>query len=172
MVLKDEFTDIQPNWLYSFLNCHRECWLISHGIEANQDYDLLVLGRLIHQESYERLKHEALSSFGMKIDVISSNDKKLIVGEIKSSSKKLTQARWQLVYYLYILKQQGIDAEGVLLIPKERKKITVKLDESTEQELEKILNEVRQVINQEKPPKAIYKSLCRQCAYGEFCWSD
>lgn len=172
MVNKDEkfSVGIQPNWLYSYLNCKREAWLISHGIESYQSFDLLELGRLIHEESYSRYKHELINAPGMKIDIVTSRENKLLIGEIKSSSRRLKQAKLQLLYYLYILKTQGINAEGELLIPKEKKRIKVKLDEQSEIELKSLLEDLKRTIELEKPPKAEYKALCKSCSYGEFCW--
>jgi len=55
--------------------------------------------------------------------------KKVIVGEVKKSSRFEHSATMQLAFYLYRLKQQGVEAEGELLIPKDRKRISVMLDE-------------------------------------------
>jgi CRISPR-associated exonuclease Cas4 len=172
MVNNDEqfLVEIQPNWLYSYLNCKREAWLISHGVEPYQNFDLLELGRLIHEEAYSRYKHELINAPGMKIDIVTYMENKLLIGEIKSSSKKLKQAKLQLLYYLYILKNQGIKAEGELLIPKEKKRMKVNLDEQSEIELKRLLEDLKRTIELEKPPKAEYKTLCKSCAYGEFCW--
>jgi len=162
--------EVRPNWFYSYLNCPRQAWLISHGIEPYQNFDLLELGRIIHEESYPRYKHELITAPGMKIDIVSSTAKELIIGEIKSSSRKLKEAKLQILYYLYILKQQGINAEGELLIPKEKKRLNVRLNEQLENEIKNLLVDCQKLIKQEKPPKAEYKSLCKPCAYGEFCW--
>ncbi|MDP3013160.1 MAG: Dna2/Cas4 domain-containing protein [Candidatus Subteraquimicrobiales bacterium] len=48
----------------------------------------------------------------------------------------------QLAFYLYRLKQAGIEAKGELLIPKEKKKIPVTLNSNTEKELEEAMEEI------------------------------
>ncbi len=42
----------------------------------------------------------------------------------------------QLLFYLYKLKEREIEAKGELLIPKERKKISVELDKAAEEKIE------------------------------------
>ena len=66
----------------------------------------------------------------MKIDLIKWRDGELVVGELKKSSKFEMPAKMQLAYYLYRLREQGINLEGELLIPKERKRKRIKLDDN------------------------------------------
>ena len=49
------------------------------------------------------------------------------MGEIKKSSRFEKVAIMQLAFYLYRLKEKGISVEGELLIPKERRKVPIKL---------------------------------------------
>jgi len=106
----------------------------------------------------------------MKIDLIKKKDGELIVGEIKKSSHFELPARMQLAFYLYKLRKRGIDAKGELLIPKEKKKIPVELCPNIENELEKAFQNIKEIIDQEKPPQPAKIRFCRNCAYREFCW--
>ncbi len=142
---------------------------MAHEINPEKDNPLLEIGRLIHEDSYAR-EEKGFETAGMKIDLIKKVDDKIMIGEIKKSSRFLKSARMQLAFYLWRLKEMGIETSGQLLIPKEKKKIKVELSESTEKELKQAFNEIEKIIFAEKPPEPKKISFCRNCAYREFCW--
>ncbi len=79
---------------------------------------------------------------------------------------------YQLLYYLYYLKQKGIDnLTGVINYPKAKRKMTVELTPERETELERIITQIQQVTQLPKPPEAEATKICKKCSYGEFCWS-
>lgn len=143
---------------------------MAHEIDASQDNVFLELGRLVSEESYSREKKE-IDIGNMKIDLLKRDGKKLVIGEVKKSSRFLKSATMQLAFYLYRLKEQGVEAEGELLIPKEKKRIPVALGEETEEELEEAISEISQIISDEEPPEPAKINFCRKCAYQEFCWA-
>ena len=105
-------------WYYFI--CKRQVWLMSHGLEPNQDDSNIILGRFIHENSYLRNKKE-VSVGNIKIDVLNKKDGQVVLGEIKKSSKFIESAKMQLSYYLLELKRHGLVGKGVLMIPKEKK---------------------------------------------------
>ncbi len=155
-------------WYYYI--CQREVWLMAHEINPEQDNSFLELGRLLHEESYPREK-KGLETSGMKIDLIKKGKEGLIVGEIKKSSRFLQSAKMQLAFYLFKMKEAGIKASGELLIPKEKKRIKVELNEEVEKELQRSINNILNIITLNKPPPPQKINYCRNCAYREFCWS-
>ena len=155
-------------WYYYI--CQREVWLMAHEINPEQDNSFLELGRLLHEESYPREK-KGLETSGMKIDLIKKGKEGLIVGEIKKSSRFLQPAKMQLAFYLFKMKEAGIKASGELLIPKEKKRIKVELNEEVEKELQRSMNNILNIITLNKPPPPQKINYCRNCAYREFCWS-
>jgi CRISPR-associated exonuclease Cas4 len=176
-------------WYY--VACQRQCWLIAHEVNADQDNELLDLGRQLHEQSYQRERKE-LTMPGMKIDVLkvkgspgsrgslSNQDTKspgnqdtptLVVCEVKKSDRFLRSAVMQLCFYLWRLKQQGVTAKGELLIPRKKKRIPVELTDAKERELERMMREIEQLVAQPKPPAAVKGRFCKKCAYEEFCFS-
>jgi len=143
---------------------------MARELNPNEDNPLLELGRFLSEESYQREKKE-IEIGNIRIDLLKRGNKKLVVGEVKKSSKFLKSATMQLAFYLYRLKQQGVEAEGELLIPKERKRIPVALNEQMEKELENAEFEISQIISNDKPPEPKKTIFCRKCAYQEFCWA-
>ncbi len=163
-----ELQDINGTLIWYYHICPREVWLIGHGIEADQESDFLLLGRHIHEIFYKRQKKEFMIDNTIKIDILPS---KKVIGEIKKSSKYIKSAKMQVAFYLYYLKQKGINIEGELLIPEERKREKIKLTTDLEKELEKSITEIKKILKMNKPPQPKKIPYCKNCAYKEMCWS-
>ena len=163
-----ELRDINGTLIWYYYICPREVWLIGHSIEADQESDFLLLGRHIHEIFYKRQKKEFMIDNTIKIDILPS---KKVIGEIKKSSKYLKSAKMQIAFYLYYLRQKGINIEGELLIPEERKREKVNLSEELKKEIEKSIIEIKKILKMNKPPPPKKIPYCKNCAYKEMCWS-
>ncbi|MCK4260195.1 MAG: CRISPR-associated protein Cas4 [Halanaerobiales bacterium] len=170
-----KYSDINTNringtviWYYNI--CQREVWLISHGLEADQSNEYLEIGRLIHENSYQR-KTKEVSIGNIKVDLIGKKGEKVIIGEVKKSSSFKESARLQLAFYLLTLEDLGIDAVGYIHFPKEKKKIMVELNEEIREDLKNCINGINKIIHLDIPPKAEKNKYCQKCAYQEFCWA-
>lgn len=161
---------ITPTLVWYYYICPREVWLMSHRLTPEQDDNLVELGRIFHKYGYKRNKKD-ISLEGMKIDMIRREGDKYVVCEVKKSSRFEFPAKMQLVYSLYILKNMGIYAKGELLIPTEKKKIEVELNEELEKEIEKVVLKIKEIMAEEKPPPPKKIKYCRKCAYRYFCWA-
>ena len=160
---------ITGNLVNAYYICQRKLWLFAHEINPALENPYLEIGSLIGEETYKKDKREIL--FGnIKIDLVKKESGNTVVAEIKKSSKGINAARMQLLFYLYKLKERGIDARGELLIPKERKKIDVELDKATEEKLKDALVKIELIITSELPPVPQKIPFCRKCTYFEFCW--
>jgi CRISPR-associated exonuclease Cas4 len=155
-------------WYYTV--CKREVWLISRNLIADQDNQLIEIGRIVHENSYLRDKKE-ITIGNIKIDILKRENGEFIVGEIKKSSKFKYAARMQLLYYLSILKEAGLNVRGELFFPEERKREEVILSSDSLSELEAMKRDILRIVYLEKPPKPTKISFCKNCAYKEFCWS-
>jgi len=102
----------------------------------------------------------------ISIDIISEK-----IAEIKLTKSMEKASFMQLSYYLYYLKRMGIEIEGELRYPKEKRMKKVILNEEIEKEIEKTLKEIEKIKNFSSPPvvKKI-SSKCKKCAYFELCW--
>ncbi|WP_245589919.1 CRISPR-associated protein Cas4 [Caldanaerobius polysaccharolyticus] len=155
-------------WYYYV--CKREVWLIAHNISADQDNEFLDVGRFIHENSYKRDRKE-INVGNVKLDVLQRDEGQWVVGEVKKSSKYVLSAKMQLLYYLWILKEMGIDVKGELLFPEEKKRVEVLADEESLKELKRAEEDIVRIINQSMPPVAQRIPFCKNCAYLEFCWA-
>ena len=147
--------------------CKRKLWLFSHFIRMEQDSEKVFLGKLLHETAYERLPRREISLDELvKFDVIEEGK----VLEVKYSRRMRQAARLQLIYYLYYLKQRGIEMSGELRYPKEKRKEEIKLSEEDIRVVEETLKGIKQVEALPSPPQASFSSTCRSCSYAEFCW--
>ena len=161
--------EIPAYLIQSYLTCPREAWLEYHSILSDQEQNFLTLGRIVHESSYKRDKKEVFIDNLMKIDIVRDE----LVAEVKKSSRHKEAARMQLAYYLYYLKhEKGIKTTGVLLFPKERKREEVKLTPNLERKIEKLLDEIRQVVSKDTPPPVKRIKYCRKCSFYEFCFAE
>ena len=161
---------ITGTYIWYYCICKREVWLLSRGITADQADENMDYGRFLHENTYLRDKKE-IDFYGMKLDIIKKENEQLLIGEIKKSSKYLESAKMQLLFYLYELEKYGIEAEGVLLIPEEKKRHAIILNEDGRKKLKKALYDIRQIVTCEVPPKPEKINFCKNCAYNELCWS-
>jgi len=165
--LKDD--PVRPYLIQAYLVCPRQAWLEGHGILGDQEQEDLALGRWTHETSYRRLRREVWVDEHLKIDLIEGE----IVAEIKKSSSRVEAAKWQLLYYLYYLKnEKGIHREGLLLFPRERRTEKITLTPAAELELEKKIQKLRELLLHPTPPEAQWSGVCKRCSLAEYCWGE
>lgn len=156
--------------IQSYNICKRQTWLMAHQIIPDQDHPYIEMGRLIDEESYDRDKKK-INFENVVLDLIRSDEGDMIVGEVKKSSKAKDSARMQLAFYLYKLKESGVNVRGLLLFPEERKRLVVELTPELENELEKMMKNIERIILSPAPPPFKKIGYCKNCGYKEFCWS-
>lgn len=155
-------------WYYAI--CPREAWLMAHQMEPEKEFGLLSEGRLNQEAHYKRATKE-ISLPGMRIDQVRRENGRLIVSEVKKSSRFLPATRMQLGYYLWRLHLEGMDAAGEILVPEERKREEMDLTPELKAQVEATVAEIEALVEKPQPPAAQWISFCRKCAYAEFCWS-
>ena len=153
--------------------CRRKLWLFSNGINFEQTSDLVFEGKLIHEESYPQRseKYEEVEIDGIKVDFYDTKNK--VIHEIKKSNKVETAHEWQLKYYLYVFECNGIEGvTGVLEYPTLRKTQEVVLSDVDRDMINKMEENIKSIIENEKCPSAEKKGICRNCSYFEFCFVE
>jgi CRISPR-associated exonuclease Cas4 len=163
-------------------------WFFAHNIQCEQESDAVRYGKHIHETSYKRKKKEIDVDGVIVIDWI--DHEKKIIHEVKKSSSMEKAHEWQLKYYMWYLEQKGMKMAneksakkyedqsekrgyiGELNYPKLRKTKPVILSKKDRKTIEnKIIPNIRKIVNREKPPKTVEWSICKSCAYNELCYS-
>lgn len=158
-------TDI---WYYFI--CKRELWLMMRKIAPDQEDENVDIGRFLH-DYYSKRGKEEVDIGGGKIDRIKKVKGELIVQEIKKTGRFAESSRFQLLFYLYQLKQLGIAARGELLFTEEKQKEQVFLTKDVETRLLEIIKEIQVIAKQPVPPAPEKIKYCHSCAYREYCWA-
>ena len=134
-----------------------------------QNNDRVLSGKIIHENSYTRMKNkEVLIDDIIKLDIIQGDN----VREVKISSKMKEADEMQLYYYLYYLKSIGIEKKGLINYVKEKKQDKLELTEEKSKEIEKVLVDINNITNSLKPPRLEKLKYCTKCAYYEFCFAQ
>lgn len=152
-----------------YFHCKRQCWLHGNRINLEDNSQDVKVGKAIHEVKKEKSKQSEISIDNIKIDKLTSE----YLTEIKKSDADVDAAKWQVLLYLKILKDKGIERKGKLeFVEKNKVKnaIIVELNEENLVSLEKIKNDIEELISKEKAPKVINESKCKKCAYFEYCY--
>jgi len=152
------------------VSCERELWFFIHKINPEQDDINIEIGREIHKKATCGGIREL--SFGpVKFDFVRYKNGKACVFEVVKSSKLKEPKKWQLRYYLYLLKKEGVEnVKGILKFPREKKKESVTFNENVEEEIKNKIKRINEISKLKMPPKAKRVPYCKGCAYKEFCW--
>lgn len=152
---------------YYFI-CKKKLWWFSHGVGMEHSSDRVKLGKLVHQESYQRRKKELNIDDRIVIDWREGG----VIHEVKLTDKMEAAHEMQLTYYLYYLKHaKGVDnLRGQIDYPRLRETKTVELTEEREREIERALGEMREIVKSGRAPTVEWMRVCRECAYAELCW--
>jgi CRISPR-associated exonuclease Cas4 len=155
------YTGVQVQ--YYFID-KKKLWYFSNYITFEKESELVKLGQLISRYFYKREKKE-LQIGRIKVDFYR---RKMEVHEVKKSSKFKEASRWQLIYYLYVLKKLNVNCIGILHFPLERKKEKIVLNPELELRMEEILNDIKRIITLDKPPETEESFRLKKSAYYEF----
>ncbi len=166
--------------------CKRECWLHAHGIRMEHTSDTVYDGKLLHETSYpqraEKYSEIELSAtftsqssplnpldLSGKIDFFDARQK--IIHETKRGNKVEVAHEWQVKFYLWLLRLNGIeDASAILEYPLLRQTDTIYLSDEDIRYLEQITPEVGRLQETEQCPPVIHAKICKSCSYYELCY--
>lgn len=150
-----------------YFHCKRQCWLHGNRINLEDNSQDVKIGKAIHEVKKEKGKQTEISIDNIKIDKITKD----YLTEVKKSDSDIEAAKWQVLLYLKVLKDKGIERKGKLeFIEKNKSKSTIiiELDENNLSELEAVIKNIENLLIQENPLEVINESKCKKCAYFEY----
>lgn len=160
--------------LISYLHtCRRKLWLHAHEIRMEHTSEIVAEGKLIGETTYERRaeKYSQVELDGIKIDFYDPKNK--VVHETKRGRAMESAHRAQVQYYLYKLRQNGVnDATGLIEYPDLKKTEPVPmLTDADIAAIETWEADIERIVAQTQCPPVIDKPICKQCSYYDFCYS-
>jgi CRISPR-associated exonuclease Cas4 len=154
-----------------FFVCKRELWFFSHAINMEHTSDLVLLGKVIDESSFQRQVKGISIDDAIVIDWMEGNAR--IIHEVKKSDSVEEAHEAQVLYYIYYLKKLGIEGvKGEIDYPKLRKRVQVELTTEKEVEIEETLKNIEHIIRLPSPPPVeVKRSFCKTCSYFQLCYS-
>ena len=152
-----------------YFHCKRQCWLHGNRINLEDNSDDVKIGKAIHDIKKEQGRDTEISIDNVKVDKITSQ----YLIEVKKSDADVEAATWQLLFYLKILRNKGINRKGKLEFVeknKTKKNIYVELNDENLAELNWIVDDVEKLLKNGKVPEVEKLPKCRKCAYYEYCF--
>lgn len=153
---------------YYYFICYRKLWYFYKNIQMEQNDENVEIGKIIDINSYSREKKNIMINETISIDFI---ENKKIIHEVKKSKSIEESGIWQLKYYMYYLKQNGIsDIKGVIDYPLLKKRENIDLTAEDEEKILIIIDEIKNIVEKKEIPVKIDNKICRKCSYYELCY--
>lgn len=154
--------------IYYYFVCKRKLWYFVHEINMENENENVLLGKLLDENSYKRDdKHINIDNV-INIDFIKEQKE---LHEIKKSRAIEEAGVWQVKYYLYYLKQRGVDGlKAKIDYPLLKKNLVVELTEEDERRLDEVIQEIERTKEQMQPPQFSSQKICAKCAYHDLCF--
>ena len=153
-----------------YIICKRKLWLHANRINLEDNSEDVRIGKVLHEIKEKKSKKTEIQIDNIKIDKITKD----YLVEVKKSDSDTEAVKWQVLLYLYKLKQKGVIKKGKIEYiekNKQDKKVHyIDLDEANEKELLLVLKQIENLILSPRPPKVKLQSKCKKCAYFEYCF--
>jgi len=151
--------------------CHRKMWLHAKGFDLENVTENInvIKGKILHETRFPRERERERQIDNIKIDFLKYGDE-VVVHEVKKSRKFENAHLLQLKYYIFVLKRKGVSCwRGVIHYPASMRKVEVRMTADDEKAIEKAINEIKEILSRQAPPRVKKRKFCLQCAYWDFC---
>ena len=152
-----------------YFHCKRQCYLHGNRLNLEDNSEEVKIGRALHDERAVGDNSE-IAVENIKADKITSE----YITEIKKSDADPEAAKWQLLYYLKVLKEKGIYRKGKLEFVEKsktgKKTVVIELGDEEELQLEKYIREIEELVEGDRIPARLNEAKCKKCAYYEYCY--
>lgn len=152
-----------------YFHCKRQCYLFGNRLNLEDNSEEVKIGKAIHEERAEKENTE-IAIENIKLDKLTAE----YLTEVKKSDADIEASKWQLILYLKVLKDKGIDRKGKLEFVEKNKSskkiMMVELTDEVEKELNQYMQEIEALLQGEEIPPVLDKPKCKKCAYYEYCY--
>lgn len=152
-----------------YFHCRRQCYLHGNRLNLEDNSEQVKIGKALHEERGKKENTE-IALDNIRLDKLGSE----YLTEIKKSDADVEAAKWQLLFYLKILKEKGIVRKGKLEFVergKENRKISYyELTSEIEEELQVYIQAIEELLEKDEIPAVLNLPQCKKCAYYEYCY--
>ena len=143
--------------------------MFGNRLNLEDNSEEVKIGKAIHEERAEKENAE-IAIENIKLDKLTAE----YLTEVKKSDADIEASKWQLILYLKVLKDKGIDRKGKLEFVEKnkssKKTMIIELTDEIEKELNQYIQEIEALLQGEEIPSVLDKSKCKKCAYYEYCY--
>lgn len=152
-----------------YFHCKRQCYLHGNRLNLEDNSEQVKIGKALHEER-DKKENTEIALENIRLDKLSSE----YLTEVKKSDADVEAAKWQLLFYLKILKEKGVIRKGKLeFIEKgktDKKILYYELTDELEKELESYVSSIEILLESDDIPEVLNKPQCKKCAYYEYCY--
>jgi len=152
-----------------YFHCKTQCWLHANRLNLEDNSEDVRIGKVLHEINEEKSKKTEIKIDNIKIDKITKD----YLSEFKKSDSDPEAVKWQVLLYLYKLKQKGVIRKGKVEYHEKNhntKTEIFELDEQNEQALLDVLAQINTLIDLPATPTPQFENKCKKCAYYEYCY--
>lgn len=154
--------------IYYYFICQRRLWYFANQINMEQNSELVKIGKIVDELTYAREKKQILIDNTINIDFIKNG---AILHEVKKTTSIEEAGIWQIKYYMYYLENKGIkNIKAKIDFPLLRESKEVNLDNNDRQVLDKVIENVKEIIKMDRPTSVIDSKICNKCSYFDLCY--
>ncbi|MBC3798261.1 CRISPR-associated protein Cas4 [Acetobacterium tundrae] len=152
-----------------YFHCKRQCWLHGNRINLEDNSEDVKIGKALHEVKASEGQETEIAVENIKIDKITRD----YLVEIKKSDTDYEAVKWQVLFYLNVLKQKGIERRGKIEFIEKNKSdhkiYYVDLDDEIAENLKCIEKDMVYLIDLPTPPPYKFEKKCIKCAYYTYC---
>lgn len=152
-----------------YFHCKRQCYLHGNRMNLEDNSENVMIGKAIHEEKAHGNDTEIVIE-NIRLDKLTGE----YLTEVKKSDADIEASRWQLLFYLKVLRDKGVIRKGKLEFVEKnksaRKIILVELREKEEEQLNQYVKEIEVLLASNTVPEKLEKNQCKKCAYYEYCY--
>ncbi len=163
-------TQIGGTLIAYYFICKRKLYLYANNIRFENESDLVKIGKVVHENHFQYQTFKEIEFQGSKFDFLKVKHE-IVINEVKTSKALEDASIWQLKYYIYQLRLNGINcSKGILRYPKMMRIININFTDKDEKIISEMEQKIEEIIKAEKVPEGIKKGYCAKCSYYEFCF--
>ncbi|MDD3137876.1 MAG: CRISPR-associated protein Cas4 [Lachnospiraceae bacterium] len=152
-----------------YLHCKRQCYLMGNRINLEDNSEEVKIGRAIHEDRAGKDNTE-IAIDNIRLDKLTDE----YLTEVKKSDADVEASKWQLIFYLKILKDKGIIRRGRLEFVEKnkssKKTMIIELTEELENQLQHYVEDIENLLESSDIPAVLNVANCKKCAYYEYCY--
>lgn len=154
--------------VYYYFVCKKKLWYFVNQIQMEQNSELVEIGKIVDDTSYENQEKHILIDNTINIDFIKNS---AILHEVKKTKAIEEASIWQVKYYMYYLERKGVkNVKAKIDFPLIKETKVIILNKEDRQAIKEVIVHIQEIINSKIPVDVEQDKKCKKCAYYDLCY--